>query len=108
MKMLMILLLLLLTGCAAHYTIHPGSLNQADSSAYDALLIAETIIDQARTSYPTAQLNALIKSYNVARESWLTYRGALATNVSADSYFSQLNKNISDLANAIRAFKEAK
>lgn len=46
-------------------------------------------------------------SYNVARESWLTYRGALATNVPADSYFNQLNKNLSALTTAIRTFREA-
>jgi hypothetical protein len=34
--------------CSAHYTLHPGALRATDSSAYDALLIAETMIDQAR------------------------------------------------------------
>jgi hypothetical protein len=58
-------------------------------------------------------LNTLIKAYNVARESWLTYRGALAaqpqvTNISSDVYYNQLNKNLSDLTNAIRALEERK
>src|SRR5713226_9124635 len=45
------------TACAAHYTVHPGSVNTADSAAYDTLLIAKAVIDQARlenqTSSPT-------------------------------------------------------
>jgi hypothetical protein len=102
--------------CAAHYAIHPGALNIADSAAYDTLLIAEGAIDQARIENQTRALpseekdalNTLIKSYNVARDSWLTYRGAIATNVPPDPYFEQLTKNLADLANAIRAFKDGK
>ena len=47
------------------------------------------------------------KAYNVARDSWLTYRGAVATNVPAQAYFTQLTQNLSDLTTAIRMFKEA-
>jgi hypothetical protein len=102
--------------CTAHYTIHPGAVNVADSAAYDTLLIAEAAIDQARIENQTRALpsegkealNTLIKSYNAARDSWLTYRGALATNISPDPYFEQLTKNLTDLANAIRAFKDRK
>jgi hypothetical protein len=109
-------LLLSTQACAAHYTVHPGALNVTDSAAYDALLIAETTIDQARAEYQTGQppasgkdaLNALVASYNLARESWLTYRGAITTNVPPQVYFDKLNKNLSDLTNAIRQFEEAK
>src|SRR5262245_21497619 len=88
------------SACGAHYTVHPGALNKADSAAYDALLIAETTIDQARLEYTAGRLpaeskdalDALIRSYNVARTSWLTYRGAIATNVSSEVYFDQLTK----------------
>ena len=113
---LMVPLLLSASACAAtHYTIHPGALNQADSVTYDTLLIAETAIDSARAGYQAGSLadstkpafDTLIKSYNVARESWLTYRGALATNVPSDSYFNQLNRNLSDLSTAIRTFRES-
>jgi hypothetical protein len=104
------------SACVAHYTMHPGALSAADSTAYDALLIAENVIDQARTdsrSQPLGPgmkdaLNAVVGSYNVARDSWLTYRGALATNTSADAYFQQLNKNLLDLANAIQALRQVK
>jgi hypothetical protein len=102
--------------CAGHYTIHPGALNVADSAAYDTLLVAEAAIDQARIENQTRALpseerdalNTLIKSYNVARDSWLTYRGAITTNIPQDLYFEQLTKNLADLANAIRVFKDRK
>ena len=105
--------LLATSACAARYTIHPGSLNKTDSAAYDVLLIAEKAIDEARVQYeagrlphPAAEaLNALVYSYNVARESWLTYRGAVLTNSPPTIYFDQLMKNLSDLTNAIRAWE---
>ena len=76
------ILLLFLVSCTAHYSIHPGALNESDSAAYDTLLIAETTIDQARLNDQAGQLpagakpalNALIRSYNAARASWLAYR----------------------------------
>jgi hypothetical protein len=112
--LLTIVLLFTLSSCAGHYTVHPGALNTTDSAAYDALLIAQATIDQARTSFEAGQLpasakdslNTLIQSYNIAHDSWLTYRGAIATNVSADAYFAQLTSNILNLTNAIRALRE--
>jgi hypothetical protein len=114
--LLIVPLLFSLSACAAHYTVHPGALNPADSAAYDTLLIAETAIDQARlenqasplSSPDKDALNTLIRSYNVARDSWLTYRGALAANVPPDQYFQQLTKNLTDLTNAIRRLKEVR
>jgi hypothetical protein len=109
--LLLVPLVLSMTACAAvHYTVHPGAMNQVDSAAYDALLVAESAIDQGRTDFQAGRLpaeardalNALVDTYNVARTSWLTYRGAVATNVPADPYFQELNKNLGDLTNAIR------
>src|SRR5215467_361007 len=88
-------LLFLVSACTAHYIPHPGALNKTDSVAYDALLIAETTIDQARLEVHAgnlpekakAPLEELIRLYNVAREAWLTYRSALATNVESSVYF---------------------
>jgi hypothetical protein len=101
------------TACAAHYTIHPGAVNVTDSAAYDTLLIAQAAIDQARVENQTRTLssgekdalNTLIQSYNVARTSWLTYRGAISTNVPSDAYFQQLTKNLTDLTDALQMFK---
>jgi hypothetical protein len=111
---LIIPLLFSTTACAAHYIIHPGALNTTDSAAYDTLLIGKTTIDNAKTAYQAGELppatkdalNALVQSYNVARDSYLTYRGAIMTNTPPDLYIQQLNKNLSDLITAIRALKE--
>jgi hypothetical protein len=111
------LLVLSVSGCAAlHYNVHPGALNTTDSAAYDTLLIAQATIEAARAedqNHPLppnakAAINTLVRSYTAARESWLTYRGAISTNVQSDSYFQQLNKNLSDLITAIQALKGVK
>jgi hypothetical protein len=118
MKVLLALLLVavpITTACAA-YTVHPGAVNTADSVGYDALLFAKNTIDQARTDYQEGRLpesskevfNALVRSYSVARESWLTYRGAVATNTPADQYLQQLNQNLADLTTAIQNLTDTK
>ena len=113
---LLIPVLLSASACRAHYAIHPGALNVADSVAYDTLLIASAMIDDARVAYQLGRLpigakdllNTLIHSYNLTRQSWLTYRGAIATNVAPDIYFDELTENLKDLTTAIREFQEAK
>ena len=46
----------------------------------------------------------LIEAYNIARESWLIYRGAPSA-----IYMDQVTRNVSDLTRAVRAFEtEAK
>jgi hypothetical protein len=108
------LLIVSASACTAHYTVHPGALNATDSAAYDALLIAEATIDQARLDLQAGQLpveakpalDALVRSYNIARSAWLTYRGAIAANVPSQVYFDQLTNNLSDLTDAIRQFSK--
>src|SRR4051812_11062492 len=107
--LLTVSLVLLAQACVAHYSVHPASLNKTDSAAYDALLIAETVIDQAKAVNPAPPddvLERLIDSYNVARESWLTYRGAINANVPQPVYLDNLNKNLMDLADAIQKLRE--
>ena len=48
-----------------------------------------------------------IMSYNVARDAWLLYRGAIGTNVPTGTYFEELIRNLSGLKDAIHAFQEA-
>jgi hypothetical protein len=110
----LLLLPLSVTSCTAHYSIHPGALSKIDSVAYDALLIAETTIDQARQEYQAGHLpaeakealDALIDSYNVARDAWRIYRAAIANNVPSPIDFDQLTKDLLDLTNAVRRLKE--
>src|SRR5947199_4653728 len=104
------------SACAARYTVHPGALNKTDSAAYGILPGAETAIDQARLDYKSGHLpagakpafDALINSYNIARESWLAYRSAIAPNAPAAVYFSELNQNLTDLAVRIRELEQTK
>lgn len=110
---LVAVLLLLTCACAGRFTAHPGAVNKTDSAAYDALLIAETTIDQTRMYIEDGELppdskelfNALVQAYNLTRESWLTYRGAITANVPAQIYFDNLTKNLSNLATAIQAIR---
>ena len=95
-----------LQACAAHYAVHPGALNTVDSAAYDTLLVAKAAIDAARADHQSSpELNTLVASYNVARESWLSYRAALSTNVPSDLYFQQLTTNLTDLLTSIQALR---
>ena len=47
-------------------------------------------------------LNKLVGSYNVARDAWLLYRGAIATSSPADPYLEQLNRNLASLMEAVK------
>jgi hypothetical protein len=119
-KMLAVLVIVPLAlatqACAMRYTVHPGALNKTDSAVYDTLLVAQTTIDQARLDFESGQLPetakpalaALVQSYNVARDSWLIYRGAISSNTPADVYLSRLNQNLTDLAISIHEFEAAK
>ena len=106
------LVLVALTACTAHYAVHPGALNKADSAAYDTLLSAEAAINQARLEYDAGRLppnskeglDQLVQAFNAARASWLAYRTAVQSNVS-DNELTELNKNLTDLGLAIRNLK---
>jgi len=91
---LLIPVLCVTNACAAsRYTVHPGALDKTDSAAYDILLVAEAAIDEARIDSEAGRLpnqtrpalNALIQSYDIARETWFTYRGAIATRTPSGS-----------------------
>jgi hypothetical protein len=101
--------------CAAAHPVHPAPPNLIDSTIDGTLLVAETAIEGAHTAYEAGLLpestrsafDTLVRSYDVAHQSWLTYRSAIATNVPEAEYFDQLNRNLIALNNAIRAFVEA-
>ena len=111
--LLVAVLVLAAAACATHYKPHPGAINIADSAAYDTFLVAEAAIDAARTRNQTHPLpaeakdvlNRVIQYYNVARDAWLTYRGALATNTPSDQYLQQLTRNLTDLTGALESLK---
>jgi len=74
------LLLLLSIGCAK--TIRPGSIDAVDSRTYDTLLIAQSILDNAKIAVVQGKLtdsakpviNRMGEAYNLLRDLWLQYR----------------------------------
>ena len=107
---LLLPVLLATPACAAHYTVHPGALNTADSAAYDTLLVAGAAIQQAQVDFRAGKLsvskdalNELVASYNTARAAWMTYRDAVAANSPSDAYYQQLSRDLIDLTNGIKA-----
>lgn len=84
MKKLAVLLLLASTvGCAGKkaVAVHPGSISDYDSYAYDLLLVEQAAITEARAQYtagslpPAAHdpLNQAIKQYNATEAIWQAY-----------------------------------
>ena len=94
-KLIPILLTLsIFTGCAAFQKkvpVHPGSINNIDSYAYDSLLIAQQIISGARADYlagnfaPSSKdaLNRAIAAYNVSESSWQSYHAGTTKDSTA-------------------------
>jgi len=107
-----LLSVLLLASCAMH--VHPGSVNRADSAAYDVLLISQAVIDQARVELGAGTLpdtlrpglQRLVESYNTARTSWLTYRNAVLVGQAVDA--GGMNRAITALSAALDAFQRSR
>ena len=65
-------------------------------------------VSGTHTVTATPALNDLIKTYNIARETWLTYRNAVSTQTPSDIYFQRLTQDVLNLNNAIRRFEEGR
>jgi hypothetical protein len=110
---LLVGLVLATAACALHYSIHPGALNVTDSVTYDSLLVAKAAIDEARVDDEAGHLpaeakdalNTLIDAYNLARDTWLTYRVAITSNEPAALYGQRLNKDLTNLVTAIQVLR---
>jgi hypothetical protein len=94
-KVSILLLAVALAGCAAA-KIHPGSPNVFDSSSYDALIVAHSIIETTKTdlannAFPATiagnvktALNGMIQAYNAADSAYQAYhQAALAGTATA-------------------------
>jgi hypothetical protein len=60
-RALPIVMLLLLTGCAKNYVVHPGSVDVLASKTYDTLLVAQSVLDNAKLAITEGKLPATIK-----------------------------------------------
>lgn len=78
-------------GCAKKVGVHPGSISNLDSYAYDLLLVEQDVLNQAKASYAAGSLpesavpvfNKAVAQYNVAQSAWHAYHDQHAANDSA-------------------------
>ncbi len=84
-------------GCkSAAYRVHPGAVDGFDSQSYDALLVAQATLQQAKSETASgglpaeavAPLNTAIQSYDVAEAAWQAYH-ATAANAAAKNTLQQ-------------------
>ena len=90
MKTLLIILTLVLCGCAKTATItHPGAGNQFDSNTYDSLVSVEGAIDAARSLAVTQPqkdiLNKVIAAYQEAKAAYVLYHTTVVAGGTADT-----------------------
>jgi len=110
---------LLLAGCAAR-VVHPGAANKFDSDAYDAVLVAHSVIETTKTdlannAFPATiadkvktALNDLIKGYNIADTSYQTYHAAALAGKATPAQSSAVSSALGDLQAKSAALTAAK
>lgn len=96
-----LLWLALAVGCHKQISApHPGALDNFDSQTYDALLVAQGVLDQATIEFKQGNLPAASKAvindagnaYNLARDAWLGYRAVKQAGGSLDKLANATNK----------------
>lgn len=112
-QVVLIPVLALLLSCAGR-PIHPGAVDKLDSTAYDALLIAQAVLDEAKAQVKSGKLpntdavksaiNRAGAAYDVARLAQKTYHEttAAARSVSAESLLEAL-RVMDGLVQGVRA-----
>jgi hypothetical protein len=113
---------LVLAGCAAH-VIHPGAANAFDSSAYDSVLVAHSVIETTKTDLANgafsasiagnvkAALNALIKSYDIADSAYIAYHNAALAGTATTDQSNAVTAalaNVNAKTSALTSAKAAK
>lgn len=118
-KVLTLLLVLFLVGCAAR-PIHPGAANRFDSDAYDALLVADSIIQStkadltnnvfpANVAAPVKNaLNNLIVAYNATDTSYRVYHAAVASGAATPQQQAAVQAGLNQVAGATTSLVNAK
>lgn len=114
-----LILAAVLSGCAARQ-MHPGAANTFDSSAYDTVLVAHSVIESTKTdlannAFPASiagniktALNDLIKGYNVADTSYQTYHNAALAGKATPAQQTALSNALNDLSTQTAALTAAK
>jgi N-methylhydantoinase B/oxoprolinase/acetone carboxylase alpha subunit len=79
------ILVMLMAGCTKNpVAVHPGSISNFDSYAYDILLVEQDAITTARAQYVAGQLpaaakpilNNAIAQYNATQAAWQSYHAS--------------------------------
>jgi hypothetical protein len=119
MKLRYAVLAFLLVGCAAK-VIHPGAANSFDSSSYDTLLVAHSVIestkaDLAANKFPAAisgnvktALNGLITAYDASDTAYLAYHAAAVSGAATPSQVSSVTQSLQSVNAATASLTAAK
>jgi hypothetical protein len=119
MKRIGLIAVLLLAGCAAR-VVHPGAANKFDSDAYDAVLVAHSVIETTKTdlannAFPASiagnvktALNDLIKGYNIADTTYQTFHQAAVAGKATAAQQTGLTNALNDLSAQTAALTAAK
>jgi hypothetical protein len=107
------------TGCAAR-VVHPGAANAFDSSAYDAMLVAHSVIETTKTdlannAFPASiagnvktALNDLIKGYDVADTTYQAYHNAALAGTATVTQSNAVTAALNDVNTKTAALTAAK
>jgi hypothetical protein len=113
-----VLLALVLAGCPKQ--LHPGAVNQYDSTSYDTVLVAHSVIETTKTDlannvFPAAvvdnvknALNDLIVVYNIADTAYITYHNAAVAGKATQDQMNVLNAAMSNMQTKSAALSSAK
>jgi hypothetical protein len=113
-------LAMVLTGCAATHPIHPGAANTFDSSSYDAVLVAHSVIETTKTDlannvFPASiagqvktALNDLITGYNAADSAYQAYHQAAVAGTATTTQSNAVTAALTTLNTKTAALTAAK
>jgi len=106
-------------GCAAR-PLHPGAANQFDSTTYDTLITAKSVIDTTKTdlannAFPAAvagnvktAVNDLITAYNALDTAYKAYHQAALSGTATQAQTDAVNAAAAKVNTATQALTSAK
>lgn len=107
-----VLISLMLCSCAA-MPLHPGAVNKFDSTTYDVLLTAKSVIDTSRDEFSKGLLpdrlkplvNDIVVAYDKANPIYQSWHNAMAEGKATPDQLTALNAALDALNKTIAAFK---
>lgn len=114
-----ILAAVLMTGCSA-LKMHPGAVNQFDSSTYDTLLVTHSVIESTKTDLAAGKFNSaetpvvkqavndLVAAYNALDSAYQIYHLAAAGSGATSQQISNVNTALANVNAATTNLSNAK